>query len=295
MNKVLVSCLLLWFLILNVGLEGQTGFSGPRLSGIVNLPNAKRAVLEVPPASFTGISWLVLAEGQRDGEIEVLEIHPENATVKLNLHSKGGLTNLSLTNLADQHLNISPGIVLEGASLEPVLSLYGEFSERTLLRSQPLPKVSFTVTAPTTDRAAAAQILEKALAERELAAIPDGKKFIMVVRKAQAAKVTPQSSLIKPSVGDLKSEILPAGTIYFPNTDINQVIQIYAELVGRKLDRSSPFLSTFHTTIQFRNQIPLTREEARYALDTLFNWAGLKMVPIGNDLIKPVPVSETNQ
>jgi hypothetical protein len=223
----------------------------------------------------------------------VLEIRPENATVKLNLHSKGGITNLALSNRIDQHLDISPGIMLENASLGSVLSLYGEFSERTLLRSQPLPKVAFTGGGSAPDRAAAAQILQTLLAQRELAAIPDGEKFIMVVRKAQAATVTPRSAEIKPSVGNPQSDILPAGALNFPNTDVAQVIQIYAELVGLKLDQSSPI--PLRGTIQFRSQTPLTRDEARYALDTVLNWAGVKMVPVGTGFVKPVPVSESKR
>src|SRR5437660_10190212 len=58
MKKILVSCLFL--LVLNIGLEGQTGLSGPRLSGIVNFPDAKLAVLEVHPAAFTGTICLGL-------------------------------------------------------------------------------------------------------------------------------------------------------------------------------------------------------------------------------------------
>jgi len=291
MKKILMSCLFL--LVLSIGLEGQTPLSGPRLAGIVNLPDAKRAVLEVPPAALSGTTWLVLAEGQREGEVEMLEIHPENATVKLNLHSKGGITNLALSRRTDQQPDTSPGIVLENVSLEPVLSLYGEFSERTLLRSQPLPNVTFTAAGSAPDRGAAAQILQKALAERELVAIPDGEKFIMVVRKAQAATVTPRSAAVTPSVSNSQSEMVPAGAINFPNTDVAPVIQIYAELVGRKLDQSSPI--PLRGTIQFRSQTPLTRDEARYALDTVLSWAGVKMVPFDPGFVKPVLVSESRR
>jgi len=289
MKKILVSCLFL--LVLNIGLEGQTGVSGPRLAGIVNLPDAKRAVLEVPPGSVNGTSWIVLAEGQREGEVEVLEIHPEDQMVRVNLRSKGGITDLALTNRLDQRLATSPGIMLENASLEPVLRLYGEFSERTLLRSQPLPNVTFTGGGSAPDRMAAAQILQTLLAQRELAAIPDGDKFIMVVRKAQAATVTPRSAALTPSASNPQSEMLPAGAIIFPNTDVAQVIQIYAELVGRKLDQSSPI--PLRGTIQFRSQTPLTRDEARYALDTVLSWAGVKMVPVDPDFVRPVPVGES--
>jgi hypothetical protein len=63
------------------------------------------------------------------------------------------------------------------------------------------------------------------------------------------------------------------------------VIQIYAELAGRKLQQA-PIVPA--ALIRFRNQTPLTKDEVLYALDTEFGWAGIKMVPAGDNSIKPV-------
>ena len=112
---------------------------------------------------------------------------------------------------------------------------------------------------------------------------------MMIVPREQAASVKPRVSEIKPS-GAVESEILPPGVIYFPDTDIAQVLEIYAELCQRKCDRSAPMPPTVGRSIQFRNQTSLSRAEAVYALDTLLGWGGLKMVPSGENQMKPVPI-----
>ena len=252
-------------------------------------------MLENPFPSATWASWSILSEGQREGKVEVLEIHPETAMVKVRLFPNGDPTNLTFTNLPAPHRGMSAGTVLENASLEPVLGLYGELSGRSLLCAQALPNISLTIAIPAQDRVGVAQALQTALAQQGIASIPDGEKFIIVVRKQQAAAVKLRPAQIKPLVKSAESDILPAGAINFPNTEINQVITIYAELVGRRLDRSVSPPITPSAVIRFRNQTPLTREEARYALDMVFGLAGLKMVPVGNDLIKPVLINEKDQ
>jgi hypothetical protein len=231
-------------------------------------------------------------EGQREGDIEVLGIDPQSRTVKLNVYPNGGRFALQLTNHVDDTSAKFPGIVFERASLEQVLRLYAEFSDRTLLRWPRLPKLSFTMECSATNRAGAALMFRDALFERGVSSIPDGDKFLLIVPQAQASTVSPHSSQIKPS-GSEQSEVLPAGTINFPDTDLNQVMQIYAELVGRKLVRNGPTPAFVIRTICLRTQTPLSRAEATYGLDTVLGWAGLKMVPEGDNLIKPVFTTET--
>jgi hypothetical protein len=290
MKTILASCLLLG--LLESGLNAQTPPVSPRLSGIISLPDVRRALLEFPMGSF-GSTWSILAEGQREGEIELLQIDPDNATVKLKLPASGPIT-LGLTNAGTPQAGSSLRIVLQDASLEPALRLYSQCSSRSLLRWQVLPKLSFTLNAPAADQAAAAQILQDALVKKGLAIIPDGAKFIMIVPKAMAATVKPHSADLTPTPDTGQSELLPAGTINFPNTDAQQVMQIYAELVGRKLARPTGLPLVPNATIQFRNETPLTRQEVVYALDMVFELAGIKMVPAGGDSIKPIPFIRPN-
>jgi hypothetical protein len=70
-------------------------------------------------------------------------------------------------------------------------------------------------------------------------------------------------------------EVLPAGTIRFPATDLNQVLQIYAELVGRTVLRPANLGAPL---ITLTTQTPLTKKEAIEALDTVLGMNGITMI-----------------
>jgi hypothetical protein len=86
-------------------------------------------------------------------------------------------------------------------------------------------------------------MLEKALAERGIATIADGEKFLMVVPASEVTAVKPRSSDFDTSTRNgIKPELMPVGAIYFSNANLNQAAQIYASLIGRKLDQTQPLL-----------------------------------------------------
>ena len=277
---------LLFLTILHSAVRAESP-APPRLCGIINLPPIRRAVLELPQGSPTGASWSILAEHQREGDVELLEIHPETGSVKVNLVLNSDIKMLSFTNTDQSGFEGETGIDLENAPLDSLLSLFGEISARTLLRWPTLPNKSLTVRVSRINKANAAVVLQRALTLDHLAVISDGDKFLMIVPESEAARAKPAAPKVD-STGTT-TELLPPGTINFPNTDINQVMQIYAELVGKKLDRTARY--PMAGTIHFKNQTPLTKQETVYALDTLFAWNGLKMVPAGESLIKPVPIN----
>lgn len=275
---------LLSFTLLKATLQAQT-LAAPRLCGIINLSDTKRAVLELPTKSPAGIGWSILAEGQREGDVRLLEIHPETGSVKVNLVHNPELKTLNLTNTAPNGLDAATGIVLENAPLESLLSLFGEFSGHTLLRWPSLTNRLFSVGASNVNKANVTVILQRALTLGHLEVIPDGDNFLMIVPESEAAHARPGAPKVDSS--GATTELLPPGAINFPNTDITQVMQIYAELVGKKLDRSARY--PMAGTIHFKNQTPLTKQEVVYALDMLFAWNGVKMAPLGESSIKPVP------
>lgn len=100
---------------------------------------------------------------------------------------------------------------------------------------------------------------------------------------------------IKPSAPAAKSpddELLPKGTIDFPATDLNQVLQIYAELVNRTILRPTSLPSP---TISLRTQTPLTRKEAKEAFDAVLALNGIAMIDIGDKFVKVVPTAQAGQ
>jgi hypothetical protein len=279
-----------------------------KLTGIINLPERKCAVLEDSRRRH-----FILGEGQKDGATEVLQIDPEARSVKLRVSVGEDRTDASIILSLSQTNRITEApvaLMLDNADIEPVLALYSEFTQRTLLRPL-LSAPPFTLQASAMNREEAGRVLQKALDAKEIASIPDGTKFLMVVLKRQAATVKPRFLELKssqpidaPSQNQAVSthtpndELIPSGAINFSNVDVWEVAKIYAELIGRKLDRTPAFSSggpfpPVGGIINLKTANSLTKEEACYALETLFSWQGVKLVPVGNGLAKLVRISES--
>ena len=181
-------------------------------------------------------------------------------------------------------------MALTNASLGQVLEIYGAMTERTLLLHPHLvlPMKISSSAARTTQREGA-EALEKLLATNGIVSVPDGEKFLMIVPKAEALKARPGSSQItrgKNSTG--KQEVIPAGMIDFRGATAAQVLSIYTALKSRKPELAGP---SPPIPINLRAETTLTREEALYAMETLFAWQGFKVVPIGEEFLKFAPLS----
>ena len=87
-------------------------------------------------------------------------------------------------------------------------------------------------------------------------------------------------------------ETLPAGTINFPATDLNQVLQIYAELVGRTVLRPTQLPAP---TITLKTQTPLTRREAIQAFDAVLALNGIAVINVGDKFVKVVGTPQAGQ
>jgi general secretion pathway protein D len=87
-------------------------------------------------------------------------------------------------------------------------------------------------------------------------------------------------------------QIIGAGEINFPATDIGQVLDIYADLVGRTILRASNLPST---PITLKTRTPLTKTEAIEALDTVLAMNGITMINVGDKFVKAVPVGQAFQ
>jgi hypothetical protein len=98
--------------------------------------------------------------------------------------------------------------------------------------------------------------------------------------------VTPHSAGIKAALS--KSPPLGAGSISFPSMSLAQALNIYSAISGRKLDPSSVMPPVL---ISLTTQNSLTKEEACYALETVFRLNGIKLVPSSDGMVKAVPLS----
>jgi hypothetical protein len=90
-------------------------------------------------------------------------------------------------------------------------------------------------------------------------------------------------------------DLFPGGAfINFPNTELSEVVKLYADLTGRVLDETRPFPPS-NSTVNFTTQTALSKEECAYALETLLRWQGLKVVPMANGSVKVEPISEAKR
>lgn len=79
-------------------------------------------------------------------------------------------------------------------------------------------------------------------------------------------------------------------TYTFPAIPVEQILDIYADLVGRTLLRSStgPAAIQPTATVTLKTESPLTRSEAIIALETILGMNGITIVPLGDKFAKVV-------
>ena len=281
----LVVCLILGSVAIHGG-EGrslagpETIGSAPALEGIFNLPDFQQCLVNESGSSQVSYA---MAKGVRVGNVEVITINPAEGRVEFMLSPGMRSLVLKITN--------SPpvGISFQNAGLVSALELYGQLKGRSILHPFLGYSRTLTLRAPAKTKMEAVEAIEAALKREGLAVVPDGTKFVLVVPQTQAASAVPSSSFIKASDENAKQpEILPQGSVCFRNSETMQAVQVYASVVGRKLENPDRTPRIANPGIVFLNQTPLTLEEVRYALDTLFAWQGFEMVEVGEKGIKVV-------
>jgi general secretion pathway protein D len=87
-------------------------------------------------------------------------------------------------------------------------------------------------------------------------------------------------------------EMIPAGMINFPAMDLNQVLQVYADLVHRTILRPTTLPAP---TITLKTQTELTKREAMQAFDAVLAMNGIAMINVGDKFVKAVPMAQANQ
>ena len=81
-------------------------------------------------------------------------------------------------------------------------------------------------------------------------------------------------------------EMIPAGTINFQSADVNQVLDVYSQLVGRTLLRPATLPGG---PIVLKTLTPLTKSEAIQALQAVLAINGVVVVNIGDKFVKVLP------
>lgn len=85
-------------------------------------------------------------------------------------------------------------------------------------------------------------------------------------------------------------QTIPPGFINWVGADLNnQVLPIYADMVGRSILRPAALPAA---TIVFKNQTELTKQEAIQAIDAVLALNGIAMINVGEKFVKALPLAQ---
>jgi hypothetical protein len=264
-----------------------------QLKGILATPSNTVALLEGGSNAAQPQTY-ILSRGQRQGDVEILDIDARSAKVSASVGGRAVGLQFAGTSAPSASNDESPSLRLEQAGLNQVLTLYQGLTARSVLRSSSLPDCKLDLDARSTDLS---KSIEAALREKGIHIQFDGDKFAIVEKDFDLKKVPldleqaarelskPYSSATQDQntlTTGPSEELLPAGVINFPATDINQVLSVFAELAGRTVLRP---LTLPAPAIIFKNQTPLTRRELIYALVFVFALNGVSVQPVDDKFV----------
>jgi hypothetical protein len=180
----------------------------------------------------------------------------------------------------------SPLIHFHSLPLQSALSLYARFKDRTLLIHPQLGNPTFSLDQNISNRAEAADLMEKMFNGHEIAVIPDGEHFVMVVPYSQTNAVTPKADSLPKS-----NSLIPPQSINFRNVPVRSMVEIDADFLHKKIVNFPAAMNQLAGShvVTFVQENSLSREEICYAMQTLLAWHNIQLVPDGDDLkLEPI-------
>ncbi len=194
-----------------------------------------------------------------------------------------------------RNLNPKPALTLL-CCLSPLLagadplSVYGNLTEKTVLMSSVLPRLSDAMIAdlPAEKTNAIARI-ESELSKQGVATIQDGPHFVRVFPEGMRGLMT--NVLLRGTEFTISKSRppFPAGSINFIAVPLDSVLPFYAEFSQRTILRPAMLP---RIDVHLQNTCPLTREEAAYALATVLALNGIAVVTDGERFAQVVPMPE---
>jgi len=242
----------------------------PKLTGIVYWQNEARALLELPSKGSDPMRP-ILREGEvlTESGYGVKRIDVEMGRVEL--FQRGGDSHILHLGLAAGEQLAGRTIYLRGADLRQVLEVYQELSGRTVIGSAAMTIVKIDCkSGADLSRELAVGILTNSLRKVGTIITPVAEKFAVAGTERDGERV---KSLKQPPPSNVPGEeIFPPGLLKFQEADSAQVLEIYAELTGRRVtppERARP------TKVTVRSQTPLNRREAAWVLEASLYMGGV--------------------
>ena len=157
-----------------------------------------------------------------------------------------------------------------------VLTIYGELTDKTLIRTFPLPAptISLRTYTPLT-REESIYAFTAVFALNGISIATAGEKCLLVIPTAQKGKIASVLSQKGPLDYSSLTNTLPARSVSIPYGTLDMIARVYSQLAGRKVELEP---SVPRIALGVRTQTPLTAGEALQALDWLLALHGLKVI-----------------
>jgi len=187
-----------------------------------------------------------------------------------------------------------PAFEPKGNATDEALARYAELTDTTILRSSSLGVLKSSATADLpTDTNAAAAALKNALLAQGIELVPFRGLFTIAVPpgwsnsplKELIARLPTEGVEEQPQRAGTTGpggEIIPPGMIDFMNADLNQVLQLYAELCNKTLLRPTQLPMP---QVRLKTQTPVSKNAAIYAVRASLALQGIGTVEVGEKLV----------
>jgi hypothetical protein len=182
-----------------------------------------------------------------------------------------------------------PGLLkFNEADISQVLDIFQELTGRTVLKAGNLSHPKITVRSQTAlSRAEAQWVLEAGVRLGDIA-LASREKFVFALPASRGAAVPEfdTNSALAPA----RERPLPAGGLKFSEATSRQVLEVYAQLLGRDAVLENVPACRF----TLRSQTPLTHSEAVYALDAAAALNNVRFVVTDKE-VRLVPAAQSRK
>jgi serine/threonine protein kinase len=239
----------------------------------------------------TQTNFGILGVGERIDLVEVLGFDPTNLNVTVMIGKRTLRLVLGLPPPPVPEPNpLAPGAVwfaFDRAPLDLVLDAYLRLTSRILIRVDETPHLQLTAQMSTPKESHEAENeLEQALARSGVGMVAINKRLTVVGTSAFLGKAN--LTLADPSFPVPAAQREYWGSLYLPDAPLGQTALIYAQLAGRTLVESD---LDPDRRVRIQTSGKLTRFEAIQVLGTCLQLYGVKPVPLGDTLIRMVPLT----
>jgi hypothetical protein len=259
--------------------SAQVSEKDVKLLGVTSGLDSDVAIIEVRTPKRSPED-MILKAGQAMNGVEVLKIEGQGS---VNVVVDGQARTLVLETdknlpLANTNDRVSPVIHFRSIPLAIAIDLYAEFKNRIVMQHPELGNPTFSLDVNPRSKQEAAAIFEKMFKEQNIATIPDGKHFVMVVPFALASSLKPRAATLTQT-----NSMLGALSVNFQNAPMDMVLTTYADYVQKEVvNLHDGFRMSCCPTFTFYQTTPVSREELCYALETQIGWYNIRLVPAGD-------------